>query len=278
MSQCALNAEEPAEVPIKTRLRRVAGWIRNSFVAGEINLVPNMPSGKTRGGRVREDLRHLYWLQNCNLFAMTALRPYDAELSKKIERSYLAWYEKAFPGVLRHTSHGLPLGRLPELEIPEGKFLRAVVKVKDYGDYRIGTETVDPDQLGAIRPDNPKLLLKDGVLYTILAGQRQQASDYFRQAMQLWDGSGFRERRTPDGVYHTRCLAYALIAQRALGEKMPPAIGRAVEARLWSCQDDDGGLWTDYCADGTFPDHAKKTNEIAPLTLLAYDETTWGRD
>ena len=271
----AIRSAEPAAPALSSRLERLADWIADSFQAGQINLVPNLPSGKTHAGRQRIDLKHLYWLQNCNLFAMTALRRYDKELSHKIERSYRLWYQKTFPDVPEQTEHYLPLGKLPGLDVPEGKYLRAVIKVKDYGRYRIGTETHDPSQLGEVRADNPKVLLKNGLLRELLRGRKELALKYFDQAMRLWDGGGFRERRTEEGRYHTRCLAYALIAERALRTRMPTQIHEQVESRLWACQDGDGGIWTDYNADGTIPGLAKKTNEIAPLTLLAYDQGIW---
>ncbi len=56
---------------------------------------------------------------------------------------------------------------------------------------------------------------------------------------------------------------------------MPTPIHEQVASPLWACQVTDGGIWTDYNADGSIPAHAKKSNEIAPLTLLAYDKAIW---
>ena len=36
--------------------------------------------------------------------------------------------------------------------------------------------------------------------------------------------------------------------------------------------DTDGNIRADCKADRAFPDYAKKTGEIAPLTMLAHDE------
>ena len=71
------------------------------------------------------------------------------------------------------------------------------------------------------------------------------------------------------GAYYTRYLAYALIAERTLGSRIPISIRSAIWERLWSVQDVDGGLWTNYNGDGTIPPFAKKTTEIGPLALLA---------
>ncbi|MHC4503968.1 MAG: hypothetical protein ACYTFI_11735, partial [Planctomycetota bacterium] len=35
-------------------LKRLAEWVAGSFVGGRIGLVPNLPTGKTRGGRERK--------------------------------------------------------------------------------------------------------------------------------------------------------------------------------------------------------------------------------
>lgn len=70
--------------------------------------------------------------------------------------------------------------------------------------------------------------------------------------------------------YYTRHLAYALIAESALEVAIPATKRSEIENQLWTLQDKDGGIWTDYNRDGSLPDRAKKTNEIGPLVLLAY--------
>ena len=254
-------------------LKRLAEWVAGSFVGGRIGLVPNLPTGKTRGGRDRKDLRNLYWLQNCNLYAMVALRPYDKALAGKIEASYRRWYRTEFADVKEKTEHYLTIGELPGVEVPEGRYLRNVVKLKQFDGFRVGTETYEPGRLGRILSDDPRTLLKYGVLRAKLEGNAEQASRYFDRAMKLWDGCGFPmpERSGRHSSYRTRNLAYALIAARALGRAIPSAARETIEKRLWACQDADGGIWTNYEKDGTIPHLAKKTTEIGPLVLLAYD-------
>jgi hypothetical protein len=256
--------------------KKLAEWIARNFVGGEINLVPNLPSGRTHGGNDRSDLKHLYWLQNCNLFAFHAMRRYDRDLADRIERSYRKWYSDAFADCEERTEHYLAVGRLPGVQPPDGKFFRAVVKRKEFDGYVIGTETIEKDRLGNIRDDDPRTLLKFGVIGRHLRGDKKRAEDYFHKAISLWDGAGFVEQRSQGRPeYHSRLLAYALIADRAMHGKMPRDMRETVEERLWSLQEKDGGLWTDYCRDGSFPDKAKKSAEIAPLALLAYADDIW---
>ena len=252
------------------RVKRLVHWLRKSFVGGEIGLVPNLPSGKVRGGRVRDDLKNLYWLQNCNLFAMHALRGHDDELAAKIEQSYRRWYATAFPDIEERTENHLTVGGLPAVQAPDGHFFRTIVKRHEGDGFTIGTETFDPKRLGRIKDNDPRGLLKFGVLGSHLRGDKQRARDYFTKAISLWDGRGFTHTRMQKhGAYYTRYLAYALIAERMLGASIPPRIRAAIRSRLWSVQDIDGGLWTNYNADGTIPPFAKKTTEIGPLALLS---------
>lgn len=275
-SGCRASAGRPAS-KYAGNLARAAGWVAKSFVGGEIDLVPNLPSGKTRGGRDRRDLKDLYWLQNCNLYASVALRPYDKALAGRIEASYRRWYRTGFAGVPEQTEHYLTLAKLPDVKVPPGRFLRNVVRLKEFDGYRVGTETYDPAKLGRILPDDPRTLLKYGVLRARLEGDGERAVEYFDKALALWDGCGFpvpaRSKRHES--YRTRNLAYALIAARALGRSLPPKTREAIEKRLWACQDEDGGIWTNYSKDGTIPHLAKKSTEIAPLALLAYDPGVW---
>lgn len=275
---CSPTRAEPKPKPrYADRLARLAKWVAASFVGGEIGLLPNLPSGRIRGGRERPDLKNLYWLQNCNLYAQVALRPYDKALAEKIEASYRRWYATEFAGVEELTEHYLPLGRLPKVKVPPGRFLRNIVKIREYDGYRVGTETFEPGKLNPIRPDDPRALLKYGVLRARLEGRGALAGDCFEKAMKLWDGAGFPlpAGSRKDTSYRTRHLAFALIADRALGGALPAATRAAIEKRLWACQDADGGIWTNYNGDGTFPGLAKKTTEIGPLTLLAFDPDVW---
>ena len=269
------SATTNSSLSTKERKERLAEWIVSSFRSDDINLLPNMPSGKTKGGKDRPDLKNLYWLQNSNLFAINVLTPYDKNLVAKIRLSYNRWYKQCFADVDEFTDHYLPLAKLPKVIVPAGKYPRAVIKLKDQGEYSIGTETHDSRLMGNISDDSVKVLLKHGVLRSVLEEDKKQAKVYFDSAMKLWDGNGFVDKRGENGHYLTSHLAYALIAANALHVKLPDGLHEKVEQRLWACQDLDGGIWTKYNADGSIPNTGKKTNEIAPLTLLAYDQSIW---
>jgi len=257
--------------PLDRRIDSLVNWIRRGFVAGDINLLSNLPSGRTHGGTLREDLKNLYWLQNCNLFGMHALRPYDPEMAESIGKSYRQWYKQLYPDDPERTEHYLPLGQLPGHKPPEGHYFRAIVKRVDLDGFTVGTETYDPQQTGRIIDTDPRSLLKFGAMGCWLRGDRVRAMDYFHKALALWDGRGFGNTRMDrHDAYYTRHLSYALIAEGMLQTRIPETIRKPLEQKLWACQDSDGGIWTNYMADGSFPHFAKKTNESGPLALLAY--------
>ena len=269
-------AAPPVNRPNGDHLKRLIDWVLGAMVHDGIELLANLPSGVTRAGRDRTDLKRLCWLQNCNLFGFHALREFEPATAATLEASYRRWYREAFSDVEERTENYLPIGGLPAESPPEGKFYRTVIEKTQVGDYTIGTETYRADWLGTIFDDDPRGLLKFGALGSQLRGDRQQARLYFKKALALWDGTGFRTpRRTQHDAYYTRYLAYALIVERALHERIPPRVREAIQERLWALQDKDGGLWANYSRDGTIPGIAKKTTEIGPLTLLAYSERVW---
>jgi len=262
--------------PYADNLKRLTEWVIGALAGDGIELLRNLPSGLTRGGRERPDLRRLCWLQNCNLFGFHALREFELGIAKTLEESYWRWYRKAFLDVEERTENYLPLGKPPAQSPPAGKFYRTVIKESKQGDYTLGTETYRPDWLGTIEDDDPRSLLKFGALGSHLRNDPQQAQVYFKKALALWGGAGFRTpRREQASSFYTRYLAYALIVERALHEHIPTGIRDAIQQRLWSVQDKDGGLWTNYNRDGSIPALAKKTTEIGPLTLLAYSDGIW---
>jgi len=160
---------------------------------------------------------------------------------------------------------------------PEGRYFSVILRKKEYDGYVVGTETYDPKKLGTIRDNEPRGLLKFGALGAHVRGDAKKAAEYFKKALALWNGVGFLHTRMDrHKSYYARYLAYSLLAERMLKVKIPPKIRKQIEDRLWSSQDKDGGIWTNYNKDGSKPGFAKKTNESGPLTLLAYDEKIGG--
>lgn len=260
--------------PLDQRIGDLVNWIKRGFAGGEINLLSNLPSGKTYGGTDRADLKNLYWLQNCNLFGMYALMPYDPVLAGKIRASYSDWYARLYPELPEKTEHYLAVGELPQHTPPEGRYFRAIVKRAELNGFTVGTETYDPEVTGQIMDADPRTLFKSGAIASSLRGNQKQAMDYFEKALSLWDGRGFRNSRMDKhAAYYTRHISYALIAERILRTRIPDSIRIPMEKRLWACQDTDGGIWTNYLADGSYPHFSKKTNESGPLALLAYPGT-----
>ncbi len=260
----------------KDNLKRLVDWVVASLVAGPVNLVPNLPTGQTYGKSDRSDLKDLFWLQNCNLFAYHALEHFQPQAAETIKKSYEKWYHTAFANIIEQTENYLSLAKLPADTPPEGKYFRTIVKKHTRDGMTIGTETYQPDFLGTIKDDDPRALLKFGVFGARLRGDQKKAEQYFKKALSLWDGTGFQNTRIDrHNAYYTRHLAYVLIAEKALHTKIPPKTKAQIQNQLWSLQDKDGGIWTNYYKDGTLPHFAKKTNEIAPLTLLAHTNHIW---
>jgi hypothetical protein len=256
------------------QMRRLVEWmvrdVHRNVARHGVSLVSALPSGRTRAGKDRADLENLYWLQNNNLYAMHALRPHAPEVARDIEAAYHRFYRADFPGVIERTEHYYTVGQRVDPMPPRGRYFQLDILRREHEGYVIGTEVSALDRLGRIQDNEPRGLLKFGVLGEVLRGDREYARQYFDRAMALWDGNGFMHTRWDrHGSYYGRYLAFALIADNALGRPMPFARREQIEARLWSIQDPDGGFWTNYHADGSYPSLAKKTMEIAPLALLA---------
>ncbi|MEX0321395.1 MAG: hypothetical protein AB3N63_04510 [Puniceicoccaceae bacterium] len=265
------DTQEITPEKLRRRIRALVRWVEQGFTGGKVNLLSNLPSGLTYGGTDREDLKNLYWLQNCNLFATHALRVYSPNLAREIKESYDHWYRTEFPDVNERTEHYLAVGQLPGHTPPEGSYFRAVIKRKEFDGFTIGTETYDPDNLGRITDKDPRSLLKFGALGCQLRGKPREAKEYFEKALALWDGTGFTNTRMDrHGGYYNPPISLSFIAAHALGAPLPVELRQQMEKRLWACQDVDGGIWTNYLPDGSIPHFGKKSMEIGPLTLLAY--------
>jgi hypothetical protein len=263
------------------RQQRLIAWmvaeVQRNAARHRVHLVSALPSGRTHAERDRRDLENLYWLQNNNLYAAHALRPHAPDLARAIEADYQRFYREDFPGAIERTEHYYSVGLPAEPMPPSGRYYRLEALRRDHGAFSTGTEVNVPDQLARIQDNDPRSLLKFGVLGEVLRGDRERAHGYFDQAMALWDGHGFLHTRWErHRSYYGRYLAFALIADNALRRPLPAALREQLEDRLWSIQDTDGGIWTNYNADGSFPALAKKTMEVGPLALLATNPAIWG--
>ena len=97
---------------------------------------------------------------------------------------------------------------------------------------------------------------------------KEKALGHFEAGMKTWDGKGIRDRASEKGgLYATYKLALALIAGARLDRKPGPQADML--KRLLAMQREDGGLVTDYDAQGKPVGQANV--ETTSLAILALD-------
>ncbi len=94
-------------------------------------------------------------------------------------------------------------------------------------------------------------------------GNMVQGRDLYRQALTMFDGTGFRDKAF-DGRYTTYKLALARIAAARLGLAPEPGLLH----QLLAMQGDDGGFIAHYTADEPVGDANTETTAYALLALL----------
>jgi hypothetical protein len=106
------------------------------------------------------------------------------------------------------------------------------------------------------------------MLATMALPEKLQANERFRQAMQMWDGMGFKDRVVEEQhLYATYKLALALLAAKKVSER--PSAHEAILERLLGQQSEDGGWITDYDRHGKPVGVANV--ETTSLAVLALD-------
>jgi hypothetical protein len=290
-----------------------------------LSAVPEGQNAGGQGGAHLLALQNTYWLQDNSLYGAAALSQYAPVLGKLLAASWHAAWEKSFPRFCPDTQSSYVIGRIPDydragvasdprcrLPRPDAwRFFREY-QYPDPVDPEfdnlprpiIGTDYPEDRQgqvrIGRITSDAVRNLLKYGCLRQVLSGNKALAAEMFDLALADWNGSGFvLQRNDPRGhgrlagIYWTRDPAFAMLCADALDRGRQQIWGRgrpvaksAIEQRLWGAQSHTGGIWTNYCGDGTengglcasgrrIPAVAKQTNELAPLTLLAYGLNIW---
>lgn len=108
-----------------------------------------------------------------------------------------------------------------------------------------------------------------GALNELSKGDEQTARQIYDQAIQTFDGLGFKDKAF-DGGYETYKLALALHTGSRLGA-LTPTMADALAQRLLSQQAPSGGFFTHYMDDGTsFGDTNTETTSLALLALQDY--------
>ncbi|MGQ9676095.1 MAG: hypothetical protein ACUVX1_10575 [Chloroflexota bacterium] len=108
-----------------------------------------------------------------------------------------------------------------------------------------------------------------GALNELSKGNEQAARQIYDQALQAFDGLGFKDKAF-DGGYETYKLALALHTGSRL-EALTPTMADNLAQRLLSQQASTGGFFTHYMEDGTsFGDTDTETTSLALLALHNY--------
>ncbi len=234
--------------------RRVSGavhFLANNQFKSKLNL--------TREGTVA-DASTTYWLLSDNLLASKALWQYNASVSSRI------WNAMVSYGYTTNQLHEVLFGS--KIPIPPHRSNQYLVKSTP--EYTIRVEIHN----GTIFDDYQQY--SDLLVYTALdsewLGNHSAALGNFSVAAQMWDGRGINDKAFSDNQsstynqYQTYKLALLIYASKILNISLPKKAD--LQARMWSMQRDDGGLWTGY--NGNLqPSSTDANTETTALAILA---------
>jgi hypothetical protein len=200
-----------------------------------------------------------YWLHHDNYLAAKVFQKSHPEIAGKIVKAI--------------QSHGVRESGKIEILFGETKkplpFRHyKLTEVRRIDNKLIKTEIVT-DQVMAGWEEYADLLLMAAI--AVAGKQPVQAKQHFGEALQMWDGMGFKDRVAErHRCYATYKLALALIAAARLDER--PSANDAILERLLAQQGKDGGWITDYDLHGK---PVGMTNvETTSLAVLALDAVT----
>lgn len=240
---------DSAVTNLEQRLSRVADWIYNHTYNPTLKLVRDSPITAP----------NTYWLLSANLFSSVALRYYYPEISLAIYLQLLKW------GYTRNNLHEAVVGDSIPFPIRSNR----PIIVYQTSNYNITTDMFDgPDTYN-------HTIYFDHLIYLALSeywkGNTTNATNFFHNASRMWNGTGIIDEATRvRELYATYKLALLLYASRIIGVTL--ADKEQVEDRLWSMQQSDGGIATEYNLDGT-PATNESNTETAPLVIIAYKYT-----
>jgi hypothetical protein len=198
----------------------------------------------------------IYYIYSDNLLAEWALKPYEPQISNKINQTIL--------------SYNLPNSNFFEVlfgkRIPQNLKIGTQLIIGQYSDHVIMAEfhnsstLLDQDQYG------------DTLIYQslncYLSGNNTGAEYYFYKAYDMWDGKGINDAATQtDHVYANYKLALILYASEVLNL----SIGNysQIEAKLWSMQQANGGITS--LADQNGNPIGSANTETTSMALLPYN-------
>jgi hypothetical protein len=221
------------------------------FLAGlfdpSIGLVPEYRGSKT------------YWLYHDNYLAAKVLQSSHPDLAERIVKSIQSY------GIRESGKIEILFG---ETKRPLPFRHYRLSDVRNLDSKAVKTEVVN-DPIMAGWEQYADLLLLASI--ALAQSEPVKAKEYFQDAVQMWDGKGFRDRAVEhDNRYATYKLALALIAARRLGVR--PLTQDVTLERLLAQQENDGGWITDYDFEGNPVGVANV--ETTSLAVLALDALT----
>ncbi|MGE5532900.1 MAG: hypothetical protein ACM3UN_00975 [Bacillota bacterium] len=200
-----------------------------------------------------------YFIYSDNLLAEWALKPYDPEMSDRINQSIASYYQPSskFFEVLFGS------------KIPINMSCAEQPPIWQDSDSLVIAEIHDSTTPLAWQNYGDSLIYQSLNYY--LAGDWPAANDTFFQAYHMWDDKGIRdasvEPNKPDAHYSNYKLALVLYASKVLN--IPIKDYSEIEAKLWSMQQQNGGVtsWADLNGNqmGT------ANTETTAIALLPYD-------
>ena len=198
-------------------------------------------------------LNQVYYLYSDNLLAANAMKPYDPEISAQINKT------------------------IESYDLPSSDFFEVLFGKKiSFGMFNAYTEIIGnyPDKIVLAEFRNYSDPIKgqyaDALIYqslnSYLKGDRVNASNYFNQALSMWDGKGIKDDAAKkDGKYANYKLALIMYSSKVLQIE----IDKDLEMKLWSMQQTNGGITSLADLDGNPVGSANA--ETTSMVLLAYD-------
>jgi hypothetical protein len=207
-----------------------------------------------------------YWLVSDNLWAYKALEMMDVTGKSSLIKAELIELAQVYS--LPTDAQGLPISCAHEAVIGDSVSIpfRASTNCTLYrNDYVLNMTMLN----GTIMNDwrNYADLLLYAALSCHWQGNDTAAHEYFEEAKGMWDGIGINDTVTKAGdLYGTYKLALLLYTSKVLGEQLP--FKYDLVDRIWSLQrESDGGIITDYFADGTA--HGDANTETTSIVIIA---------
>jgi len=226
-----------------------------------------------------------YWLVSDNLWASKALEmANESGLSNAAQAGATARaINTSLTKLATHyklpTENGLPISHAHEavigdIALPPYKTATNCTLYRD--DYVLNTTMLN----GTVMPDWTKY--EDLLLYAALSynwqGNDSAAAAYYNDASNMWNSTavGFQDVVAKSDLYSTYKLALFLYTSKMLG-KSPSFEPQLVERIYAQQRESDGGIVTDYYANGTSVGDANtETTAIVIIALLKSPNATLG--